>query len=44
MLAYDHHDGTTLAERNPGCTDAELRAIWDAVSRAARSTGSRTGR
>jgi len=30
VLAYDHHDGTTLAERN-GCTDAELRNIWDAV-------------
>ena len=32
VLAYDHYDGTTLAERNPGCTDAELRAIWDAVA------------
>ena len=31
VLAYDHHAGTTLAERNPGCTDAELRNIWDAV-------------
>jgi uncharacterized membrane protein YbhN (UPF0104 family) len=31
VLAYDHHGGTTLAERNPGCTDAELRNIWDAV-------------
>jgi glycosyltransferase 2 family protein len=31
VLAYDHHDGTTLAQRNPGCTDAELRDIWDAV-------------
>jgi glycosyltransferase 2 family protein len=31
VLAHDHHDGTTLAERNPGCTDAELRGIWDAV-------------
>jgi glycosyltransferase 2 family protein len=31
VLAFDHHDGTTLAERNPGCTDAELRNIWDAV-------------
>ncbi len=30
VLAYAHHDGTTLAERN-GCTDAELRNIWDAV-------------
>jgi uncharacterized membrane protein YbhN (UPF0104 family) len=31
VLAYDHHDGTTLADRNPGVTDAELRDIWDAV-------------
>ena len=31
VLAYDHHEGTTLAERKPGCTDAELRNIWDAV-------------
>jgi glycosyltransferase 2 family protein len=31
VLAYEHHDGTTLAERNPGCTDAELASIWDAV-------------
>jgi glycosyltransferase 2 family protein len=31
VLAYEHHDGTTLAARNPGCTDAELRNIWDAV-------------
>jgi uncharacterized membrane protein YbhN (UPF0104 family) len=33
VLAYEHHAGTTLAARNPGCTDAELRQIWDAVSR-----------
>ncbi|HTX26857.1 MAG TPA: lysylphosphatidylglycerol synthase transmembrane domain-containing protein [Streptosporangiaceae bacterium] len=32
VLAYDHHDGTTLAQRNPGATDAELAGIWDAVS------------
>jgi uncharacterized protein (TIRG00374 family) len=32
VLAYDHLDGTTLADRDPGCTDAELRAIWDAVT------------
>jgi uncharacterized membrane protein YbhN (UPF0104 family) len=31
VLAYDHHPGTTLAERKPGVTDAELRNIWDAV-------------
>jgi uncharacterized membrane protein YbhN (UPF0104 family) len=28
-LAYDHHDGTTLAQREP--TDAELRRMWDVV-------------
>ena len=33
VLAYEHHDGTTLAQRNPGCSDAELRQIWDAVDR-----------
>ena len=32
-LAYEHHQGTTLAQRNPGCSDAELRQIWDAVDR-----------
>ena len=32
VLAYDHHDGTTLAKRSPGCSDAELRQIWDAVN------------
>ncbi len=32
VLAYDHQDGTTLAQRNPGCTDAELARIWDVVS------------
>jgi glycosyltransferase 2 family protein len=31
VLAYDHHDGITLAEKNPGCSDAELRDIWDAM-------------
>jgi len=31
VLAYDHHEGTTLADRNPGCTDQELRDIWDAM-------------
>jgi uncharacterized membrane protein YbhN (UPF0104 family) len=31
VLAYDHHNGTTLAQRNPRVTDAELRNIWDAV-------------
>ena len=32
-LAFDHCEGTTLAQRNPGCTDAELASIWDAVTR-----------
>jgi glycosyltransferase 2 family protein len=31
VLAFDHHDGITLADRNPGVSDAELRNIWDAV-------------
>jgi uncharacterized protein (TIRG00374 family) len=33
VLAYEHHDGTTLAKRNPGCSDDELAQIWDAVDR-----------
>jgi len=33
VLAYDHCEGTALAQRNPGCTDAELGRIWDAVTR-----------
>jgi uncharacterized protein (TIRG00374 family) len=33
VLAYEHHDGITLANRNPGCSDEELRRIWDAVGR-----------
>jgi uncharacterized membrane protein YbhN (UPF0104 family)/tRNA A-37 threonylcarbamoyl transferase component Bud32 len=32
VLAYEHCAGITLAERNR-CTDAELGAIWDAVTR-----------
>ena len=31
VLAFEHHDGTTLANRNPGCSDAELSQIWDAA-------------
>ncbi len=31
VLAYDHHDGTTLAEKVPDGSDAELRSIWDAM-------------
>jgi glycosyltransferase 2 family protein len=33
VLAYDHREATTLAQRNPGCTDAELGCIWDTVTR-----------
>ena len=33
VLAYEHHEGTTLAQRNAGCSDAELSQIWDAASR-----------
>jgi glycosyltransferase 2 family protein len=33
VLAYEHHDGTTLARRNPGCSNDELTRIWDAVAR-----------
>ena len=33
VLAYEHHEGTTLAERNAGCSDAELSQIWDAAGR-----------
>jgi glycosyltransferase 2 family protein len=33
VLAYDHRAGTTLAERNPGCTDDELGLIWETVTR-----------
>jgi uncharacterized membrane protein YbhN (UPF0104 family) len=33
VLAYEHHEGTTLAQRDPDCNDAELSQIWDAVAR-----------
>ena len=33
VLAYEHHEGMTLAQRNPGASDAELSRIWDAVGR-----------
>jgi glycosyltransferase 2 family protein len=33
VLAFEHWEGTTLMQRNPGCTDAELGRIWDAVTR-----------
>jgi glycosyltransferase 2 family protein len=33
VVAYRHHDGTTLANHSPEPTDAELGAVWDAVLR-----------
>ncbi len=33
VLAYDHFEGATLAQRNSGCTDEELGRVWDAVTR-----------
>ena len=33
VLAYNHCAGTTLAGRNPGCSDAQLSCIWDTVAR-----------
>ncbi len=33
VLAYEHCEGTTLAQRNSGCTDAELGRVWDTVTR-----------
>ncbi|MGH3196531.1 MAG: flippase-like domain-containing protein [Streptosporangiaceae bacterium] len=33
VLAFEHHDGTTLDQRNPGCSDDELTQIWVAVGR-----------
>jgi len=32
VLAFEYTPGTTLAQRNPGCSDEELRQIWDAVA------------
>jgi glycosyltransferase 2 family protein len=32
VFAYDHCEGTALARRNPGYTDAELGCVWDAVT------------
>ena len=32
VLAYEHCEGTTLAERGR-CTDAELKCVWDTVTR-----------
>lgn len=33
VFAYDHWAGITLAERNPGCSDAEMGQVWDAMTR-----------
>ena len=43
VLAFEHHDGTTLATRNPGCSDEELKRIWAAVGPAARPKGDPPG-
>src|SRR5207248_6905984 len=32
-LAYQHHDGTTLADLDREPSDAELGRVWDAVLR-----------
>ncbi len=33
VLACEHHEGTTLAQRDTGCSDAELSQIWEAACR-----------
>ena len=33
VLAYDHHPGSTLAQLQPGPTDAQLVCAWDQVLR-----------
>ena len=33
VLAYEHHEGRPLAQRDTGCSDAELSQIWEAVGR-----------
>jgi uncharacterized protein (TIRG00374 family) len=33
VLAYEHHEGRTLAQRDTGCSNAELSQIWEAVGR-----------
>ena len=33
VLAYEHHEGTTLAAPNPGFDDDELTKVWQAVSK-----------
>jgi uncharacterized membrane protein YbhN (UPF0104 family) len=33
VLAYEHHGGRPLAQRDTGCSDAELSQIWEAAGR-----------
>jgi uncharacterized membrane protein YbhN (UPF0104 family) len=33
VLANEHHDGVTLAQRNARLTDAEINRVWDTVLR-----------
>ena len=42
VLACEHHDGTTLAQRKPGCSGAELSQIWDAAGLHARKVTHRS--
>lgn len=42
VLAYEHHEGRPLAQRDTGCSDAELSQIWEA-SAGCMPTRSRTG-
>jgi hypothetical protein len=42
VLAYEHHGGRPLAQRDTGCSDAELSQIWEA-SAGCMPTRSRTG-
>ena len=43
VLAYDHCEGTALAQRNPGSTDAELGRVSDAVTQLTRTTSPTAG-
>ena len=33
VLAFEHQEGRALAQRDTGCSDAELSRIWEAVGR-----------
>ena len=44
VLAYDHHEGTTLAERNPGVHRRRAAGTSGTPCTCCTSTGSRTGR